>query len=205
VGEVFVSELWTASLKSFSDDLSGTQPVPAGVAAAAVSGSLGLALLIKVLEIAGKKHLRPDSLIEAARRESAQLITLAGQDAAAFRSYLDARRQAAASEDDSGRDAAVRCMTEIPLKAARAAAAGLDICVEAGGLVHALVAADLGAAASLLAGAVRAMLICVDFNLGEVRSDAAFCEQVSAQCRELEERAQRQAEAVLQVIARLRP
>jgi formiminotetrahydrofolate cyclodeaminase len=51
------------------------------------------------------------------------------------------------------------------LDAAGSAAYGLDLCAKALSLVPLSVASDLGAAKTLLAGAVRAILLTVDVNL----------------------------------------
>jgi formiminotetrahydrofolate cyclodeaminase len=51
------------------------------------------------------------------------------------------------------------------MRAARAAVTGLELCAKASAVVKAALAADLGAAHALLAGALRAILICIDANL----------------------------------------
>ena len=56
---------------------------------------------------------------------------------------------------------------------ARCAVTGLDLRADAAGFVHEFVAADFGAAAVLLAGAVRATLLSVDFNPGQLPRDAS--------------------------------
>jgi formiminotetrahydrofolate cyclodeaminase len=61
--------------------------------------------------------------------------------------------------------AALRQAIETPLCAARAAVAGLELCAQSSGLVKATLVADLRAAEALLAGALRAILICIDANL----------------------------------------
>jgi formiminotetrahydrofolate cyclodeaminase len=64
------------------------------------------------------------------------------------------------------RDAdALRQAIEAPMRAARAAVTGLELCAKASGKVKAALAADLGAAQALLAGSLRAILICIDANL----------------------------------------
>ena len=47
------ASIWSASLAGFRERVAGTDPVPAGVAVSAVTASLALALLAKVLAIAG--------------------------------------------------------------------------------------------------------------------------------------------------------
>ncbi|HEX5432101.1 MAG TPA: cyclodeaminase/cyclohydrolase family protein [Bryobacteraceae bacterium] len=184
-----MNSIWSRTLVSFQEGAAGTDPVPAGVSVASVTASFGLALLIKVLEIGSRrKNFAGDreqirKLIEAARRESAQLAEASERDIAAFGPRM------------------TRAMIEIPMSAARSAAAGLDLCAEAAGLVQevvqGLVAADLGAAAAILHGALRAILLCVDFNLSRFRSDELFSEAIRAEKYTLQDRAEKQAKAVL--------
>ena len=134
----------------FSDQVASRSPAPAGVAAAAVVADLGLSLLIKTLVITGK---RPD-LLELARAESARLRAAAEEDIAAVRELMRARDAAA-----------MRKAIEIPTRAARSVAAGVDLCRQVEGEVGGLLAADLGAAAALLSGALQAIQVCVDANL----------------------------------------
>jgi formiminotetrahydrofolate cyclodeaminase len=63
---------------------------------------------------------------------------------------------------------------------ARAAAAGLALCILAKDLVHAFVAPDLGTAAALLSAAVRSTLLTVEFNLHQLPDDDPFAAEVAA-------------------------
>jgi formiminotetrahydrofolate cyclodeaminase len=169
--------------------------VPAGVAVSVVTASLALALLAKVLEITGKRKQfvadqRVAAFLDAARRESTELMHYADDDIRAFNDYMDCVRRKEPIE------AAMRKAIEVPMNAARAAVRGLDLCAEGAGMVQGLTAADLGSVAALLSGAIRAMLLSVDFNLRLSPS-----EEVISERRELERRAQRQAEAVEKTIA----
>jgi formiminotetrahydrofolate cyclodeaminase len=112
------SSIWTTTLAAFRDKAGGVDPVPAGVAISAVTASLALALLAKVLVIAGKKK-NVDALLDAARTESARLKELADDDIQAFNQYMECRRQ--------GKEltAAVRKAIEVPMDAARSAVRGL--------------------------------------------------------------------------------
>ena len=163
------------TLDSFYDELSSKQPAPAGVAAAAVSARLGIALLIKVLEI----RRQPAARIETARREAAILKQAAEDDIQA----LTAEHPAFS--------------VEIPMRAARAATAGLQLCANTAGSIRGMIAADLGAAAALLAGAARAILLCVEFNLSRTPSEA-----VAAECLQLGERVEELAAQVSGTLAR---
>src|SRR5690242_14598471 len=140
--------VWSESLATFSDSVAATRPAPAGVAAAAVAAGLGISLLIKTLAITGGNS----ELMDAARLESGHLRGAADDDIGAVMAYMSTRD-----------DPALRQAIDAPLRAARAVLAGLELCAKAS--VKPSLAADLGAAQALLAGALRAILICVDANL----------------------------------------
>jgi formiminotetrahydrofolate cyclodeaminase len=174
--------MWEGTLESFHDRVASTEPGPAGVAVAVVTARLGFALLIKVLEITARKR-EVGGLLESARRQAAALVPLADADVAAVRRGLGSRDPSARAD-----------MIEIPMQAARTAVAGLDLCADAAGMVSGLVAADLGAAALLLAGAVRAILICVEANVG------SSGEYLPVESRDLAKRASAKEEAALRAI-----
>jgi formiminotetrahydrofolate cyclodeaminase len=142
--------IWSESLATFSDSVAATRPAPAGVAAAAVAAELGISLLIKTLAITGGQ----DELLNAARKESAHLRGAAGDDIGAVMAYMQARDAVA-----------LRQAIEAPLRAARATVAGLELCAKASSVVKASLTADLRSAQALLAGALRAILNCIDANL----------------------------------------
>jgi formiminotetrahydrofolate cyclodeaminase len=162
--------IWSESLASFSESVAATRPAPAGVAAAAVAAELGIGLLIKALAITGG-HV---DLVDAARSEAAHLRGAADEDIGAVMEYLHARDAAA-----------LRQAIEAPMRAARAAVAGLELCRKASRVVKPALAADLGAAQALLAGALRAILLCVEANLRgrEEQHPAAAAERQAIEAR----------------------
>jgi formiminotetrahydrofolate cyclodeaminase len=166
--------IWSESLASFSDRVAATRPAPAGVAAAAVAAELGMSLLIKTLAITGGSN---HDLVDAARREAAHLRGAADEDIGAVMAYMSTR------DVD-----ALRQAIEAPLRAARAAVAGLELCAQASGAVKAALTADLGAAQALLSGALRAILLCIDANL---RGREDEHRDAVAERRAIEDRARR--------------
>ena len=164
---------------------------------AAVSASLGLGLVEKVLRIAGQRRgfsgdrARLDQLMDAARAGSDALADYADEDVAAYDDYLASKRRGDVL------DAALRTAIESPLKIARAAVAGLDLCAEAAGLIPAAVAADLGTAVLLLECAARATLLSVDSNLGQFPPDSQFYRDVLAERGELHRQARQKAEKLV--------
>jgi formiminotetrahydrofolate cyclodeaminase len=160
---VMPESVWKSTLGDFRDRLAGRESVPAGVSVAAVSASLGLSLLIKIVEIV-RQHkgfagdpANIDALLAKARAESAKLGRCADEDIVAFAEYM-------ASRGTPGEAVALEKAIQSPLGAARAAAAGLQLCSEAIALTPASIAPDLGTAALILAGSVRSMLLSVESN-----------------------------------------
>jgi formiminotetrahydrofolate cyclodeaminase len=192
-----VTSVWLTTLGAFSDEVATPSPVPAAVAVSAVTAQLGLGLLIKVLEITAKRKgfsgdsLKVRALIDAAHQESEQLRAVADEDIAAVRQFLSFRNSSA-----------VRNAIEVPMRAARAGVAGLDLCGEAAGIIHGLLAADLGAGVLLLSAGVRAILISVDSNLRQFSSEEGYREQVIAERRVLEDRCAHQAGTVLAQVSK---
>jgi formiminotetrahydrofolate cyclodeaminase len=74
---------------------------------------------------------------------------------------------------------------------------------EAVGIVQGLTAADPGIVAALLSGAVRAMLLSVDFNVSEMRSDKQFSDATTAERRELELEALRRDDVITSAVRAL--
>jgi formiminotetrahydrofolate cyclodeaminase len=141
-----------------------------------------------VLEtVAKRKNFAGDfaklkSICSAARSESEHLVRHAEEDVAAYSEYLKSRQ-------------ATRKLIEVPLRAARSALLGLDLCADAAGMVRGAVAADLGTAAILLEAAVRAILLNLDVNLRQLPDHEAMVER-----KELEERAWRKLGVLLRQV-----
>jgi formiminotetrahydrofolate cyclodeaminase len=200
------SSIWKATLEEFRERILAGDSTTGAVAVAAVSASLAAGVLQMVLEIVARKkeaeghRERLRELIEAARSGAAQLARLADEDRAAYTEYAKALRLPKTSDEERavrrrGMDLALIKATETPLAAARSAVDAIELCVEAAGIARGAIAADIGGAAALLAGAVRAILCSVDANLGEL-PDQPFRQQAAAERRALEETAVRQVEAV---------
>lgn len=176
------ASIWSDTLTGFREKVAGMDPVPAGVAVAAVTASLALALLIKVIEITrGRKVFAGDpkqaeALIEGARRESIRLADLADEDVRVFHSYM----KTPARERAGG--AAMKEAIRVPMDAARAAVRGLDLCRDVRTMgVTGLTAADLDAATTLLSSAVGVMLLSVEFNLREIPAGDSFFDEINGE------------------------
>lgn len=197
-----------STLENFRSAAASGEPVPAGVAISAVSASLALGLLAKVLRIASRRKdfagdkSKAEKLADLAQSQSKRMLQYAEEDAAAFSAYVGSAKlpQSTAGEREERQRAlhsAIRKAIETPMEAAHAAASGIRLCVDAAGLVHSLVAADLGTAAALLSAALRVFLMCADSNLKLLASDPTTYRDLMAGRPEFELNAFRQAQSVL--------
>ena len=200
-----------STVEEFRGAVASGQPMPAGVSASAVSASFALGLAAKVLEVSGsRKDFAGDrsklrALLATAQSESQRMVRFAEDDIAAFHAYIAAVRlpHATVSEQQERARAiasAVRVAIDVPLGAAQAAAAGIALCADAAGMAHPGVAADLGAAAALLAGALRVFILCADSNVQQLPSGSASDEAAGSGRRAWETKAFRQADSVLQQV-----
>lgn len=187
--------IWQSTLAAFCDHVAAVQPGPAAVSASAVAGGLGLGLLIKVLDIVRRrKSFTGDleavtALIDAARHESLNLREAADADIVAL-------------HESGGNPFAAKSVIEVPMAAARAAGAGVDLCASAAALIHGPPAADLGSAVLLLSASLRATLLCVEFNVRPLPQDEEFVISTNAESKDLQDRALQQVDEVLRQISR---
>jgi formiminotetrahydrofolate cyclodeaminase len=206
------SPVWESTLEQFRSAAGSSEPIPAGVAVGATSASFALGLLAKVLKVTSRKKgfsgdlSRIEKLADSARAESKHMMQLAEDDMAAFNDYMISARlpQATDREREERRravNASVHKAIETPLAAARAAVSGISLCADGMDMVHAVVAADLGAAASLLAGALRVFLLCADSNIRQLAPDPSEYRDVLPDRAEWESRAVRQADSVLRQVS----
>lgn len=174
------TSVWDATLDSFCNDLASTEPAPAAVTASCAVAEMGVSLLLKVLRITGRRkkfsadRTRLNTLIEAARAESRELRAAADADIAAVRGFIGSRDPAAAKQ-----------AIEVPMRAARSVKRCADLCASAADLIQGLPAADLGAGAILLASAIRAILLSVDFNLQLLRPEESYASSIRSESRAL--------------------
>jgi formiminotetrahydrofolate cyclodeaminase len=181
--------VWTSTLEGFRDRIASNEPAPAGVAVAAVSSALALALLSKVLQVTrNRKDFAGDAdligqLLAASLSTYQTLSRLADDDVAAFREFMACSKDPAASAEQ--RDASLRSAINVPLDVARTATFGISLCEKAKGHIHSALAPDLGIAAGLLAGAVRATLLTVNSNLEHLPEHHRFRIEASAEAGRL--------------------
>jgi formiminotetrahydrofolate cyclodeaminase len=187
--------VWDLTLSSFRERTAQAGQPTTGVSVAVVSATLGASLLEMVLELMAKRSTfagdasRLTHLRVSARDASQQLMLHADADIAAYGAYTEARRtKAAATEIARCQQATI----DVPLQAARASLAALDLCVQASAIVTGPMIADLATATILLEGAVRSILGCVSENLRRLPN-----EQAAAECLVMKQAASRLLKAVV--------
>lgn len=198
--------VWKSTLAEFDDQITKGDAITGAVAVAAISAAFAVSVLRVVLEITARKkeseshREQLQKLLGAAAIESERLRRTADEDRDAYGAYRDASLLPRATERERAerRDAmraTLQKATETPMRAARSAVKAIELCAEAATLARGDVAADIGGAAAILNGAVRAILNSVDANLRRIE-DAGL----AAERRDLEQRAGRYAEWVREQI-----
>jgi len=179
------------SLGDVLDAFSSNQPVPGGGSAAALTGAVGVSLLIMVAALpktrTGAAHER-DALDDAAARLRELRVTLGNlidRDSTAYTKVIDAFRLPKQSTEEQlvRRRAiadAMREATETPLETMRACQQALADApvIASNGLKRA--ASDAGVAVELLNASLRGAALNVDVNLPDI-SDESFVERVRAE------------------------
>jgi formiminotetrahydrofolate cyclodeaminase len=193
-----------STIESFREHMAGAkEPIAGGVAVAAVCAGLGMALLGLTLKVASRRkdfsgdRGRLSKLLEAANKESVRLMRYADQDIVAYQQYRNSLKHR------RGVSISLRRIIESPLQAAGSAARGVDICADAVTVVPLSVMSDLGAAATLLAGSVRAILLTVDVNLRQLPATSKLRCSAGKIRRELERAASRRVERLLKTVSLL--
>jgi formiminotetrahydrofolate cyclodeaminase len=127
--EAIMSELYGQDFALWLDGLA-TQPLPGGVAAAAVAAAMGAALCAKAARITLERQTltnivqaKLEDVYERAQVQKAALLRLAGADEAAYRALMDVQ---ALATQQPGRNQAWQAATEVPIRIAEACRSLLD-------------------------------------------------------------------------------
>ena len=178
------------------DAFSSTAPAPGGGAAAALTGAVGVSLLLMALGIRSSKAngLEHSSDLAAAtdrlRSLRPAIAALIDRDANAYSSVIAALRLPVDDADARARrqaayDLAMRAATEVPLETMRACRRALgDAPIVAAQSVRSTTG-DVGVAIELLRAAVRAADVTIDANLGALK-DADYVSAVSEERQRLD-------------------
>ena len=199
------------SVQQLLDALASGEPTPGGGTASAVTGAMGVSLLVMVTKLAKSRNNTDTEkrALETARNALSplppQLMRLADADTAAFNRVMDAYRLPKGSDEEKAVrtrsiQAALEGATTVPLETLR-------MCADA--LVHARVvaehgnrsaASDAGVAVGLLRAAAAGANANVQINLTGMRNET-FTSATAAEAKQLSEAASSNAEAAMQALA----
>ncbi len=197
-------------ITEFLDQLATKEPVPGGGSVAAVSGAMaaGLISMVCSLTLGKKKYAEVEDEIrglmdrsESLRRE---LQELADADVEAFRRLSAAYKLPRETSADIAirRDAiqkATRIATDVPLRAAQAAAAILPLCSPAAQKGNSAAVSDVGVAVLLAQAAVRSALLNVEINLNTLE-DQFYVRETRAEVAKLTATLYADTEAVMALV-----
>jgi formiminotetrahydrofolate cyclodeaminase len=151
-------------------DLASAAPAPGGGSAAALAAALGAALVAMTCRVTdkhagGASEGRPlGELAEEADGLRHRLTALANDDARAYSGVIAARRRPAPERGTAVQDALKRA-TEVPERLAAESRTVLALCERIAPCARASTLSDLGVAAILAHGALRAAALTARMNL----------------------------------------
>ena len=195
-----MDKLGSMTITAMLDTFSSKEPLPAGAAAAALTGALGAALLAKMARIGGLRDEAASGLVAVCPR----LLALADEDSRAYAQVLAALRlpKTTPVEMEARRATlgpAMQAATAVPLEMLRACRDAARLAPEVAEAAPAATAADVSVALELLRAAAAGASGSVDANLGALR-DREFAEEVRSdrlaleqECRDALEQAGRRA------------
>jgi len=160
----------------YLDDLASAAPVPGGGSAAALAAALGAALVAMTCRVTAAREAAAAEalgvLAEEADTLRRRLAGLADDDARAYSGVIAARRSPPPSRVAAVEDALKRA-TEVPARLAAESRNALALCERIAPCARASALSDLGVAALLTHGALRAAALTARTNLAGI-ADAAF-------------------------------
>ena len=161
--------LWELTVREMLARTASADPTPGGGSVAALSGSLGLGLVIMALEVSARHRDAEDGLAELLERARGLLRRMdvhPDADVRAFGVYMAALARPKTDPERPGalRSAALAA-TQAPLATARDLLSGLELAARAADLSQRQVVSDVGAGVGLLGGALHGALLTVDINL----------------------------------------
>jgi methenyltetrahydrofolate cyclohydrolase len=198
----------TTAVGDLLDAIASTDPVPGGGSAAALTGSIGVSLLLMVAGMNKTRHGSPEETTDLAAAAARlrplrdELMALIATDGEAYRQVLTALKlpKNSTGETAARQDAlatAMRAATEAPLQTMRTCLAALRDGVRIAAIGNPNAVTDAAVGTQLLLAAVRSAAMNVDVNLKGV-GDAAYVTSAGAERRALAEQAGQLAEQAAQ-------
>lgn len=185
----------TQTIQSFLDALASSASTPGGGGGAALAGAMGAALVSMVcnLTIGKEKFAGVEGQMQEILTQSeglrAQLTGMMAEDEAAFDLVMDAYRLPKNSDEEkAARTAAIQAASKkatlVPLAAARACAAVIDLCRPTAEMGNPNVVSDAGVAVLCAQAGLKSAALNVLINLGAIK-DQTFVAQHRAELNNL--------------------
>lgn len=180
---------------AFLDALASSAPTPGGGSVAALGGAMaaGLVSMVCALTAGKKQYAEIETEVRAihdrAEALRGELQALAQQDVEVFGRLSAAYKLPRTAEADAAtRQAAIQQVTrqaaEVPLRAARAAAAILPLCTALAPRVGRMIVSDIGVAAVLARATVQSAILNVEINLAGLE-DQIYVREARAQIEDM--------------------
>jgi len=183
------------ALVDLLDAFASNAPVPGGGSASALSGALGVSLLIMAASLPKSRTGAPEEaadLAEAAARLRPlrdTLVALIDDDSDAYKAVMKAMKLPKDSPDEKAAridalQSALKDATDVPLDVMRAGQQALAGGVIVARNVYRVAASDVAMGLELLGASVRGAALSIDGNLKAI-TDAAYTARVAAELEQL--------------------
>ncbi len=193
-------------VSDFTDEVSRESPAPGGGSIAALSGSLGAALVSMVTNLTAYKKGTEEldeqlnSIAEKSQKIKDELIKAVDDDTNAFNEYMDARRLPKKTEEEKiAREKAMleglKKAVRVPLRTAELSLEALKLSAEAVNIINPNSITDVGVAAQVAFAGVIGGIYNVLINLKDI-SDDEFNNEMRERCRALRTDADKLSQAV---------
>lgn len=192
------------SVRDLLDAFSSTAPAPGGGAAAALTGALGVSLLLMAAGIRSSRSTDSTGSADLAdatdrlRSLRPAIASLVDRDAEAYTSVITALRIPADAEErrQAAIASAMRAATDVPLETMRACRRALHDAPSVAAHSIRTTHGDVGVAIELLRAAVLAAGVTIDANLASLE-DAKYASAVKRERQRLEAESAADAEHAL--------
>ena len=160
-----------SNIRKYLDDLSAKLPAPGGGSAAALTGALGVSLILMVLNYTiGKEKYKEfeeelKGALESAKELKKKLSLLIDRDVEVYK-RLSATFK---SQDGTVKEKALRDAAGVPIEICNCSFEAIKLCQEVMDKTNKNLITDIGVAAELLESAFNSAVFNVDINLKSIK------------------------------------
>ena len=208
-----MKELFDLPLRKVIELAASREPTPGGGSISALAGCLGLSMTAMVGHLTSGKNTALEEEVKEVTGAAQDLITkleiMIELDIAAFTEFMATYRLPRNTPEEKrareeARQKAFKKATDVPLETAAILLEALTLTRKMSHIGSKMAISDVGVAAHLCAGALEAVLLCVDINLPLIKEEA-YVAYARAQKENLVSAAQKlKAEILTTVQDRLR-